>query len=1046
MGIHRASTQANAAQNVFSWRHGVIRTWALVGMFVGLVPQLWSARPVSVAELERVLAASQSLPDGELAAQLSNLQLTERLSWAQLTRWRTELAGAKSQRALLGLADRSAFLEPPAGEIPNRAAPDVAEQRRILGLTATYVSNAIPQLPGFYATRTTTHFESAPAAGDETPGSEGSSLHAVRISRTTVQYRDGQEIVEPGPVKVEKTKQREHGLTTWGAFGPVLGLVLVDAAQNKLAWSHWEHGAAGPLAVFRYAVPKDKSHYEVRYCCIAASYGLENTSFQAMSGYHGEMAVDPATGIITRLTVEAELGTNDPISRASIAVEYGPVELGGKTYICPSRSVSISVAKTIRNLQDPSGHSWPTMGPWQTLLNHVDFDQYHLFRAETRVLSGSEERSAGLAPDATLPAAAPAGVAPSEEELADAPPAPPSPASGLAAPAGGAPAAAGGEAQEITTSEATELPEGPARAAVQGSSAAASSLTLHINARLVDVNVVALDKKGRPVSDLKPEDFEVYDNGVKQNVSMFNQANATTTPPAPAPAASPASAGDGQTFSNRAAKEAQSKAVEGNTIILLLDGSNLAWADFAVVREQTMRFLKSVPPNERVALYAMRYHGYQVLEEATADHNLVANRLSKWGPVAQDLANGQDEEQRHRQQIEYVHSPEDMLNVNGNYTLDPTTQGEALDPKLRELGSRPGPIAMTVLTNVAHHLALLPGHKSLVWITSDNVLVDWTRSSITIEKTSKYIEPAALRTQEAMNNAHVSVYPLDASMLEANIIKADIGNRNVQLTPTFQMPLGNEQMMEGPEATAGQDMNTFNQHRDFGHPGRLTAQMEQDMHPIQGVFREVAEATGGRALRRASNISGELDGVVADGNATYLLGFTPSQPADGQYHLLTVKMVGRRDIQLRYRTGYEYDKEPMSLKDRFAQVVWEPVDASDIGVSSKAITDAAGHALRVTVAGSDLDLSQQNTVWTGKLDIFLVQRDATGQHAKVTGKTVGLRLQPATYQHAISDGLTFDERIDSTPVTGSLRVVVVDVNSGHMGSVTVPTAALEAMR
>ena len=459
-----------------------------------------------------------------------------------------------------------------------------------------------------------------------------------------------------------------------------------------------------------------------------------------------------------------------------------------------------------------------------------------------------------------------------------------------------------------------------------------------------------------------------------------------------------------------------------------------------------MRFLKSVPPNERVALYAMRYHGYQILEEATSDHNVIASRLSKWGPAAQDLAHGQDEEKRHRQQIETVHSPEDMLNVNGNYTLDPTTQDEALDPKLQELGSRPGPIAMTVLYNVAHHLAVLPGHKSLVWITSDNVLVDWTRSSITIEKTSKYIEPAALRTQEAMNNAHVSVYPLDASRLEANVINADIGNRNVELTPTFQKPAGVEAQQEGPEAKATQDTNPYIQNRQFGNGGRLMAQMEQDMHPIQGVFREVAEATGGRALRRSSNISGELDGVVADGNATYLLGFSPSQPADGQYHLLTVKMVGRHDVVLRYRTGYKYDKESMSLKDRFAQAIWEPVDASEIGVSTKAITDAAGHALRVTVAGSDLDLSQQSPVWTGKLDIFLVQRDATGQHARVTGKTVGLRLQPATYQRAINEGLTFDERIDSTPITGSLRVVVVDVNSGHMGSVTVPTAALEAMR
>ena len=43
-----------------------------------------------------------------------------------------------------------------------------------------------------------------------------------------------------------------------------------------------------------------------------------------------------------------------------------------------------------------------------------------------------------------------------------------------------------------------------------------------------------------------------------------------------------------------------------------------------------------------------------------------------------------------------------------------------------------------------------------------------------------------------MNNAHVSVYPLDASRLEANVINADIGNRNVELTPTFQKPAGLE--------------------------------------------------------------------------------------------------------------------------------------------------------------------------------------------------------------------------------------------------------------
>jgi hypothetical protein len=43
----------------------------------------------------------------------------------------------------------------------------------------------------------------------------------------------------------------------------------------------------------------------------------------------------------------------------------------------------------------------------------------------------------------------------------------------------------------------------------------------------------------------------------------------------------------------------------------------------------------------------------------------------------------------------------------------------------------------------------------------------------------------------------------------------------------------------------------------------------------------------------------------------------------------------------------------------------------------------------------------------------------------------------------MNEGLTFDERIDPKLADGSLRVVVVDVNSGRLGSVTVPSAAFQ---
>ena len=169
-------------------------------------------------------------------------------------------------------------------------------------------------------------------------------------------------------------------------------------------------------------------------------------------------------------------------------------------------------------------------------------------------------------------------------------------------------------------------------------------------------------------------------------------------------------------------------------------------------------------------------------------------------------------------------------------------------------------------------------------------------------------------------------------------------------------------------------------------------------------------------------------------------------PADGQYHKLTVRLIGHRDAALRFRSGYQYDAEPATLKDRFNQIVWAPADAAEIGVSTKIVTDAVGSALRVTVAGSDLSLTQQNALWAGKLDIFLVQRDPEALRAKVSGLTIGLRLKQATYQRAMKEGLTFDERLDDKLKSGSLRVVVVDVNSGRIGSITVPTTALIAQR
>jgi hypothetical protein len=219
------------------------------------------------------------------------------------------------------------------------------------------------------------------------------------------------------------------------------------------------------------------------------------------------------------------------------------------------------------------------------------------------------------------------------------------------------------------------------------------------------------------------------------------------------------------------------------------------------------------------------------------------------------------------------------------------------------------------------------------------------------------------------------------------------------------------------------------------------------MHPIQGPIRMVADATGGRVIRRAGDLAAALTGVVEDGHATYLVSFSPQVPADDQYHTITVKLTGQhKGLTLRYRTGYLYSKEPSSLKDRFQQAVWRPLDVSEIAVTANPTQQGAGANLKLGITAADLGLQQQAGLWMDKLDIFFIQRDDAGLHAQVEGQTLGLRLKPATYQNLLSGGVPFEHSVEMQKGMASLRVLVVDENSGRMGSVTIPGPALEPQK
>ena len=64
-----------------------MRKLGLLLLLVGIAFPALAAKRVTVEQLEQLLAAAHGKPDAEVARQLSDLELTERLSSARLSRW-----------------------------------------------------------------------------------------------------------------------------------------------------------------------------------------------------------------------------------------------------------------------------------------------------------------------------------------------------------------------------------------------------------------------------------------------------------------------------------------------------------------------------------------------------------------------------------------------------------------------------------------------------------------------------------------------------------------------------------------------------------------------------------------------------------------------------------------------------------------------------------------------------------------------------------------------------------------------------------------------
>jgi len=361
-------------------------------VFIGILAMPWpscASEKITVEQLEQILArhafghdsaapeteiidndlVQQLGSDDQLLASIPGLELSERLSTTTMFRlvWRYHL-GPHMQRALEELSDRTALLKPPDSEQPNLPVPDAAAQQGMLRAAQDYVLRELSHLPNFIATQTTTRFDDAPPSLENwwvQLATAGGGMHRLGSRQRQITFRDGKEVTDGNSTD---PKFQVNVLESRGEFGTEAAVVVMDVGQGSIAFSHWEKTMAGIAAVYQYAVPRKSSHYEVKEEC--GKHG----SFQDSPAYHGTLALDPKTGAIFRMTLEAESNPDDPVSHVASVIEYGPVVLGHRRTICPLRSLAFLVKERDYCFRGSRKLHKPV-----TMINETIFSNYRRF-------------------------------------------------------------------------------------------------------------------------------------------------------------------------------------------------------------------------------------------------------------------------------------------------------------------------------------------------------------------------------------------------------------------------------------------------------------------------------------------------------------------------------------------------------------------------------------------------------------------------------------------------------------------------------------------
>jgi len=396
------------------------------------------------------------------------------------------------------------------------------------------------------------------------------------------------------------------------------------------------------------------------------------------------------------------------------------------------------------------------------------------------------------------------------------------------------------------------------------------------------LDVVVRDKKGHPVKDLQPNDFEVYEDGVRQDVKSFRLVTREANNPAPGPTPT-----ESQPANPNLSKPPS--VFNGNRIgAIAMVFDRLSPEARSIARQAALGYLKDgLHADDAVGVFRIDLN-LQAVQRFTNSEPLVRQAIDR------ALTHASSSYTSATEQIatlaEQQAAAQDAVTASAagaGATNNPSGSiaGAAADAQFAEMTqnivegferleqSQQGYATTDGLLAIINEMARLPGRKALIFFSEGVVL------PTTVMAHYRSIISSA-------NRANVSIYSVDAAGLrsassdvEAGAALTKLGQARARVASSNADPFGS--MMKDLERN--EELMRSNPESALG---------------------DLARETGGLLIANTNDPGAHLRQVNEDLHSYYILSYTPNnQNYDGKFRQISIK-VSRPGVEVQGRKGY----------------------------------------------------------------------------------------------------------------------------------------------